>query len=63
MKKKESKAKIPNYLKKISATAQQLQLAPGLHIVQVLHDDWCAIWRDGECNCEPEVRLSAPGKN
>lgn len=63
MKKKESEAKIPHYLQKITATARQLQLAPGVHIVQVRHDDWCSIWRGGECNCEPEIGMSAPGKN
>ncbi len=63
MKNKEREAKIPHYLEKIEAIARQQQLSPGLHNVQVLHDDWCSIWRDGECDCEPEVRLSAPGKN
>ena len=63
MSKREHKAKNPQYLRKIIATAQQRQLSPGLHIVQVRHDDWCALWQGGECNCDPEISMAAPGKN
>jgi hypothetical protein len=31
-------------------------LPAGLHEVDVLHDDWCAIFRGNPCNCEPIVR-------
>lgn len=30
------------------------QLKPGgVTIVQVRHDNWCAIFKGGECNCHP----------
>lgn len=28
--------------------------------VDIYHDDWCAIYRGGYCNCEPEIKLRLP---
>lgn len=25
-------------------------------IVDVVHDDSCSFWKDGNCDCEPDVR-------
>ncbi len=27
-------------------------------LIEVSHDDHCSIWRTGECNCSPEVRVN-----
>jgi hypothetical protein len=24
-------------------------------VVRVAHDDWCAIYNGGECNCDPDI--------
>lgn len=31
--------------------------APGLYIANVYHDDWCAIFSGGMCNCEPTIQI------
>ena len=34
------------------------QIKPGgLYETRTFHDDWCAIWKGGTCNCEPECQL------
>jgi hypothetical protein len=30
-----------------------------VHRIEVRHDDDCGYWRDGRCNCRPEI-TSAP---
>jgi len=30
--------------------------SPGVHHVVVYHDTWCSIYRDGGCNCEPDIK-------
>lgn len=47
-----------NYLKKL----QRLQLEGKVPIepgksydTKVAHDDWCNVYRGGECNCDPEI--------
>lgn len=32
---------------------------PGLHHVAVYHDDWCAIFKEQLCDCDPDVELMA----
>jgi hypothetical protein len=44
-----------NYTDKLKEAGEKL--TPGqVHEVDVCHDDWCAIFRDNPCNCEPEIR-------
>ncbi len=33
---------------------------PGLNILRIEHDDWCAHWRGKACNCNPNVKLVRP---
>ena len=52
-----------NYMKKVikvieKATAKK----PGVYHVNIYHDDWCACYRGGECNCNPDVVLADPKK-
>jgi hypothetical protein len=47
-----------NYWKKLMALHAQGKLPLGrLSDVDVLHDDWCAIYVGGYCNCRPEIRI------
>ena len=53
-------ARVPRYTEKMLDALQGRQLTPGLHIVRILHDDWCAsLDGRGPCNCDPEIRLPA----
>jgi hypothetical protein len=29
----------------------------GLEMIEVYHDDWCAIYRGRFCNCYPDIRI------
>jgi hypothetical protein len=29
----------------------------GVHQVSVSHDDWCGIWQQQRCNCDPDITL------
>jgi hypothetical protein len=45
-----------NYMEQNLKIVDEIQ-APGLRHVQVLHDDWCKIFRGAACNCDPKVVL------
>lgn len=50
---------VPNYLAKVLGAYRRGAFRPGrVTIVHVYHDDWCAIFRGGPCNCDPEIRLT-----
>ncbi len=49
------KAERKHYIEQVVELVQHL--GPGLHDIEVLHDDWCRIWVDGQCTCHPIVRL------
>lgn len=57
----------PAYLEKILLIARQHKILrePGVHHIQVAHDDWCALLRGtGDCNCNPDVQyISTEGRN
>lgn len=46
-----------NYFPKLIALGQELHaLAPGVYLVNVRHDEWCALLSGrGDCNCDPDV--------
>jgi hypothetical protein len=49
-----------NYLKKLNQLIGQgiLQTRPGvLSDVKIEHDEWCNIFRGGECNCDPTLTV------
>jgi len=41
---------------------QGLDAEPGLYITDVYHDDWCAFFDGGVCNCKPDVRTREWGR-
>ena len=43
-----------NYMRKLLALAQT---RPGIFPVNIAHDDWCAIYSGGYCNCDPDIEL------
>lgn len=47
------------YLRRI-AIAGELNLLPiarsEVADVEVLHDDWCAVYQQKECNCDPVIK-------
>ena len=48
----------PKYIKEIQQRleAGEMTAPPGeVRHITVQHDDWCSIFRGGECNCKPEV--------
>ena len=42
-----------NYRKKMIG----LDLPPEVYHQDVYHDDWCAIYKGGQCNCNPDIRI------
>jgi len=50
--------KEPAYVRELVELYRQGKLPAGrLADVDVYHDDDCAIWTGGTCNCEPEVKV------
>lgn len=31
-------------------------------VIHIYHDDWCAVYEDGKCNCDPEFQWEHPEK-
>ena len=51
-----------NYLKKIRQYAAKHKIPAGsIQDLVVEHDDWCGIYRNRRCNCDPNVRRKRPG--
>jgi hypothetical protein len=47
-----------NYYSKLLALYQRGGIpAASLTEVDIFHDDWCAVYKGGYCNCDPDVRL------
>jgi hypothetical protein len=44
-----------NYVRAVLAKARNIR--HGVHIVDIYHDNWCAIWKGGTCNCKPEINI------
>jgi hypothetical protein len=56
-----------NYVTKIQQmwATGALPREVGVHQVSVYHDDWCGVWQQQRCNCDPDIRLkcSVAGHN
>jgi hypothetical protein len=53
--------RLHNYWEKLLRFVEQWPLPPGrITEVDVCHDDWCAIYQGGYCNCDPEIKLRPP---
>ena len=50
-----SQTKIRKYIPAVLAAAQTGLQRGGLYTVAVLHDDWCHIYKGGDCDCDPVV--------
>lgn len=50
-----------NYIRKLHYLFRIGAIPPpvDLHLVSVFHDDWCGIYQEKRCNCEPDIRLNA----
>lgn len=60
MPKRASKLPDHNYLRKLRYLMRvgALPYAVGLHQITVYHDDWCGIYHDKRCDCNPDIRLA-----
>jgi hypothetical protein len=49
-----------NYLRKLRYLMRvgALPHTVGLHQLTVYHDDWCGIYQDKRCSCNPDIRLA-----
>ncbi len=49
----------PNYIRKLlkMAATGEVSLAPRVQLVEVAHDDGCAIFRGATCDCDPAIRV------
>ena len=44
-----------NYIKKLSKLDLSDLTAGALHHITIAHDDWCGIYDDKLCNCDPYI--------
>lgn len=51
--------KRPAYLPLLIRHFQDRKLPPGVHHIEVRHDDDCAFWRGLPCDCEPIIETGA----
>ena len=60
MAKRETLVPDHNYLRKLRYLMRvgALPHAVGLHQITIFHDDWCGIYKDKRCNCNPDIRLA-----
>jgi hypothetical protein len=45
----------------MAARASGLMPRPGVHFVNIAHDNWCAIYRGGACSCVPDIAITSHG--
>ena len=52
-----------NYAREVAALVVSAVLTRGeVYAVDILHDDGCAIWKGGYCDCNPAVSVSPAGR-
>jgi hypothetical protein len=61
MKRAKERAKVPNYIKKLRYLVKigTIPLNVETHMIDVEHDNWCAIFKGKPCNCDPTIKLKA----
>src|SRR6185369_4019295 len=52
-----------NYLKLLKIYCPEDLLSPDVYAYHVQHDVWCAIYRQGNCNCEPNINIEKVATN
>jgi hypothetical protein len=65
MARKRQKPQLDNHMRKL-LYMQRIGALPALggsaQLVDVYHDDWCALYsgKGPRCNCDPDIRLKGP---
>ena len=51
----------PNYVRKLRYLYRigAIPASVGVHMVSIYHDDWCGIYQNKPCNCDPDIKLKA----
>ena len=51
----------PNYVRKLHDLWHigALPRDVGVHLIDIHHDAWCAMWQGKRCNGDPEITLKA----
>ena len=59
MKRQKQKSHMHNYMRKLKYLTRvgALPSSTGLHMIDILHDRWCGIYRQQRCNCDPTIKL------
>lgn len=48
-----------NWLKRVEALHGAGAIRPGsATYASIAHDEWCDVWHNGFCNCDPEITLT-----
>lgn len=58
---KHPKTDAHNHLAVLAAKVAAGEFPDFYTAVEVLHNDWCDVFGDGFCNCEPEVQRAKEG--
>lgn len=48
-----------NYMKKIIQLKADGKIELDVANVYVSHDTWCAVYKGGYCNCNPDIKVNA----
>jgi len=49
-----------NYVKKLDKMIADGSInITGISTARIAHDGWCAINKGGECNCDPDITITA----
>lgn len=46
-----------SYLEKLLQLFAEGKFRPGVHEIEIQHNDTCSIWSGGACDCDPEIML------
>lgn len=46
-----------DYVRHLPEVSFDRLLQPGMSHLVCFHDEWCAIYRGGDCNCNVEIKL------
>ena len=49
-----------NYFAKLQKLITEGKIS-GVKDVDIFHDDWCAIYDGGYCNCDPDIKIRKAG--
>ena len=62
---KKPKIPQPNYVRKLQYLYRTgaIPSTVGVHMVSIYHDEWCGVFKDKRCNCNPDIKLkgTVPG--